>query len=81
MLLLKIYLSGLAVLITAIGLNLVAGELGLSTWYTFLALTGKQGLLEALKSLNMGDYLFLFLIYPVLLGLAAYLIFYLTRQF
>lgn len=77
MLLLKIYLAGFVVLIAAIGLNLAANGLGLSTWYTFLTQAGEQGISSALKNLNLADYFFLFFLYPGLLGLAAYLIFYL----
>jgi hypothetical protein len=75
MLLIKIYLAGLVVLVVAVLLNVAAGWLGLSTWYSFLLEASQKGLYPALQSLNAADYLFLFLFYPGLLGLAAYLIF------
>jgi len=78
MILLKIYLAGLVVLITAIGLNLLANALGLSTWYDFLTLASQQGFFHTLKNLKPVDFLFLILLYPGLLGLSAYLTFRLT---
>jgi hypothetical protein len=71
--LLKIYLAGMAVLVAAIGLNLLANLLGLSTWYDFLGTVSQQGLMAALRRLSVLDYLFLIVLYPFLLGLAAYL--------
>jgi hypothetical protein len=73
MLFLKIYLAGIAVLIAAVLLNLAAGWLNLSTWYSFLNLVSENGLSQAIQSLRFIDYIFLLLIYPGLLGLAAYL--------
>jgi hypothetical protein len=78
MLPLKIYLAGLFVLVAAIGLNLLAGLLGLATWYSFLTSASQQGLPSALNGLKIWDYLFLFLLYPGLLGLSAFLVFYLS---
>jgi hypothetical protein len=71
--LLKIYLAGMAVLMAAIGLNLLANLLGLSTWYDFLGAVSQDGLMVALRRLSALDYLFLIVLYPLLLGLAAYL--------
>jgi hypothetical protein len=73
MLLIKIYLAGMTVLIAAIGLNLLANLFGLSTWYDFLGEVSQQGLMAALRRLSALDYLFLIVVYPFLLGLAAYL--------
>jgi hypothetical protein len=72
MLLFKIYLAGITVLIAAVLLNLAAGWLNLSTWYSFLNLASENGLSQAVQSLRLADYFFLILIYPGLLGLAAY---------
>jgi hypothetical protein len=71
--LLRIYLAGMAVLLAAIGLNLLANFMGLSTWYDFLGTVSEQGLMAALRRLSALDYLFLIVLYPFLLGLAAYL--------
>jgi hypothetical protein len=73
MILVKIYLAGVAVLIAAILLNLLSGWLGLATWYSFLSQASEKGLAPALQSLTLVDYLFLIVVYPGLLGLAAYL--------
>jgi hypothetical protein len=73
LLLMKIYLAGMAVLVAAIGLNLLANLLGLSTWYDFLGAVSQEGLMAALRRLSVLDYLFLIVVYPFLLGLAAYI--------
>jgi hypothetical protein len=73
LLFLKIHLAGMAVLMAAIGLNLLANILGLSTWYDFLGAASQQGLMAALRRLSVLDTLFLIVLYPFLLGLAAYL--------
>jgi hypothetical protein len=78
MLILKIYLAGLVVLIVAVVLNLLANALGMATWYSFLNQVSQRGFLLALQSLKAIEILFLILLYPLLLGLAAYLTFYLT---
>jgi hypothetical protein len=73
MILVKIYFAGVAVLVAAILLNLLSGWLGLATWYSFLSQVSEKGWGPALHSLTPVDYLFLIVVYPGLLGLAAYL--------
>ena len=68
----KIYLAGLVVLAGAIVLNVLAGWLGLATWYDFLRSMTKIGVLEAIKALRVWDWLFLLVIYPACLGAFAY---------
>lgn len=80
MLFLKIYLTGLVILLVAIPLNLAASGLGLATWYSFLGQAGQKGLFPALQTLRVIDSLFLFLIYPALLGISAYLTLLLTNR-
>jgi hypothetical protein len=63
--LLRIYLAGMAVLLAAIGLNLLANLLGLSTWYDFLGMVSEQGLMAALRRLSALDYLFLIVAVPI----------------
>jgi hypothetical protein len=53
--------AGYAVLVSAIAINVVASMLDLKTWY---------GLFED-PSIGVLDALFLFFLYPLLLGLAA----------
>jgi hypothetical protein len=78
MLLLKMLLAGLAVLVAAILLNILANLLGISTWYDFLQAVSQGGFTEAVRRLNALEYIFLLLLYPFMLGLAAYATFYLT---
>ena len=72
---LGIYLAGLAVLVGAIVLNVLAGWLGLATWYDFLGSVTQSGIREAIKTLRIWDWLFLLVIYPTCLGAFAYLVF------
>ncbi len=65
----KIYLVGLAVLATAIILNIVAKMLNISTWYDFL-----QN--KSIK--NVIDVIWLFIIYPAALGLVAFVLYKFT---
>lgn len=60
------YATGVAVLVTAIALNMVADMVGLKTWYTFLQ--------NPKETLSIDNYLFLFLAYPYLLGWVARLV-------
>lgn len=63
---LKIFLLGLAILFSAIVLNFVATKLSITGWYEFLQHFGK-------KEISILSYAWLFLIYPFALGLTAYL--------
>jgi hypothetical protein len=69
---LKIYLSGIVVLVGAILINGLAGLLGLPTWYTFLKSAGELGLWDALRRLALVEVLFLFVLYPAGLGLLVF---------
>ena len=60
--LIKLYLVGLVVLVLAILANFLAAQLGLRTWYDFLNQWG------AGNALNFKDGLWLFLLYPLILG-------------
>lgn len=66
MILLKIFLLGLIILISAIALNFIVSKLGITGWYEFLLNYGKQ-------DISILSYLWLFLVYPLALGLTAYL--------
>jgi hypothetical protein len=62
---LKIFIIGIAILVTAIVLNIIAKLLNVSTWYDFI-----QN-----KTLNNPlEIIWLFIIYPFVLGLVAYAI-------
>ena len=60
--LVTIFFMGLGILTGAIVVNVLAKILGLKTWYDFL---NKEKVLWY-------DYVFLFVIYPLLLGLISY---------
>ncbi|MGB2252193.1 MAG: DUF7672 family protein [Flavobacteriaceae bacterium] len=60
--LIKLYLVGLVVLVLAILANFLAAQLGLKTWYDFLNQWG------AGNALNFKDGLWLFVLYPLILG-------------
>lgn len=81
MLLIKIYLAGLVVLIVAILLNMLANLVGLTTWYSFLTQVSQQGFSSAVQDLTAIEMLFLILLYPLLLGVAAYLAFAFASSF
>ena len=64
---LHIIIVGFAILVGAIIINFLAGLLGLATWYTFLLEFKQKGFSQGIFSL-----LFLFVIYPLLLGVIGY---------
>jgi len=69
---LKLYIIGLAILVTAILANFLASKLGLLSWYDFLNLLADRGS-EGLKTVRLFDYLWLFILYPLALGLGYWL--------
>lgn len=71
----KIYLTGAVVLLGAIVVNAAAYYFSVPTWYNLFQLVSQKGLAEALGSLSLASALFLFLVYPFLLGLLAYFCF------
>jgi len=74
MTILKVYLAGLVVLAGAIVLNVLAGTIGLTTWYGFLTAVTRTGMLAAAKQLRVVEWLFLLVIYPACLGGFAWVI-------
>lgn len=62
---LYIFLLGLAILVGAIILNILAHRAGVLTWYDFVADPGKA---------NLASYLWLFILYPLALGTIAYFV-------
>jgi cation transporter-like permease len=71
---LRIYLAGVAILLGAIVINMLAGVVGLKTWYDVLKPIPEIGLAAVARSLTVMDVLFLFVLYPALLGLCGYLV-------
>lgn len=71
---LKIFLAGWCVLLVAIILNIAANLIGVLNWYSFLENIQKFGLANAFKNTSFISIIFMFLIYPFLLGLFAFLV-------
>ena len=65
----RYYFIGLAVLIIAIFANYIAGVFQWKTWYDFLQQATKDEPLWS--SLKIMDLLWLFILYPLLLGLGG----------
>ena len=68
----KILSVGWIILVTAILLNIAASKLSVDTWYPFLNEVSKTGFLKAFSKSSLLSKLFLFIIYPGLLGLVAF---------
>lgn len=69
---LEIWLVGFAILGGAIILNICAQALGITTWYGLIAHITQSSLFEAIKKESLISLLFLFLVYPLLLGIICY---------
>lgn len=65
----RIYVIGISILIVAIIANFFAKIIGISTWYDFLnSFTD-----TTTSNFKFIDYLWLFFIYPIILGLGYFL--------
>ncbi|MDZ7611680.1 MAG: hypothetical protein U5L10_02860 [Candidatus Moranbacteria bacterium] len=67
----KIFVSGIGILAVAMVVNFLADFLGLETWYSFIAKIREKGFGDVLKA-KWQHLLFLFFVYPFVLGLAGY---------
>ena len=63
----KLYLCGLCILVTAILLNIFALKVGLDTWYSFGPHFFNKGL-SCLNQVKVQDLFWLFFLYPLLLS-------------
>jgi len=72
--LIKLYFTGLLILIVAILANFLATQLGLKTWYDFLNQWGNG------NALNFKDGFCLFVIYPLILGCSILIVNMLWRN-
>jgi hypothetical protein len=68
----KIYFLGIFILIVAIIVNIAASAVGLLTWYDFVYQISKLGLKESFLSLSFPSALFLFFVYPAILGYSGH---------
>ncbi len=64
----RLYIIGLVILITAILANALAGKLNIMSWYDYLGNMADQGL-SAWNGMSLIDGIWLFIIYPLFLGL------------
>ncbi len=67
---LKIYLIGIIILVAAILLNGIVNKLGMLGWYDFINLLVDKETTPSRK-VHILDILWLFIVYPFLLGLAG----------
>lgn len=65
----RVYFIGLFILITAIIANVIAAKLKLKSWYALLDGLANSSTLSDLLTLK--DSLWLFILYPLILGLGA----------
>jgi hypothetical protein len=70
---LRIFLIGIIILVGAIIINVLASLLGLQTWFSFIELTTNKGLNSAFKEVGFVSLLYLFVVYPFVLGFLGYL--------
>ena len=70
----KLYIIGVFILLMAIIANTIASYINLNTWYSFYnTIFKKKSFLKALKTQSIFDFLWLFFLYPLILG-CGYLI-------
>ena len=72
-LILTIYGIGIFILVGAIIINIITGFIGIRGWYYFLSGLRKRGIKKMFKQLSVYDYIFMFVVYPLLLGLFGWL--------
>jgi hypothetical protein len=68
------FVIGVAILVVAILVNALATAAGISTWYGFLGDIREEGPLTAIRNEGILSLLFLFLLYPLVLGLTGYFV-------
>lgn len=71
--LIKVFLAGWAVLAIAIVINYIAMKMGILTWYSFFEKTDKIGFFQAIAKSPIISTIFLFIIYPAILGFTAFI--------
>ena len=67
------YIMGLVILVIAIILNLIANTLKITMWFTYLPMIKEVGFFKASIEVGILSILFMYVIYPLLLGLSAYI--------
>ena len=59
-------------MVAAVMANIIGSWIGVITWYGFVEIVGEQGFLNAFEEAELFSIVFLFLIYPLILGTAGY---------
>lgn len=70
----RIFVAGIVFLFLTILINALANSLRLTSWYTFLGVVGSVGIGKALGQLSVASLLWLFVGYPLALGMLIYLL-------
>ena len=73
--LLKFFIVVWYVLVVAIIINFFAKLIRLNTWYDYLSKIGDIGFLKASSDIGIYSLIFLYILYPLLLGLSLLLIY------
>jgi len=63
----KLYIIGICILIIAIIANAIIVQIGIMSWYDFINLLQNSGA-ATFQKLNILDYIWLFIIYPLVLS-------------
>jgi hypothetical protein len=71
-LILYIFLIGIIILFSAIIINFLANFFKINTWYSFLDNLLEKGLINTIKKESFLSLLYLFIIYPLFLGIISY---------
>lgn len=71
---LSILATGIGILFVAILLNLIANFFGWSTWYDYLTSMQADGWGKTHQNIDWWSLIFMYMVYPFLLGLTAYLL-------
>lgn len=66
----QLFVLGLIILLGAIVINLAASKFRILTWYSYIQIIHKHGLLGSFKQTKF-SLIFLYLIYPLLLGILS----------
>lgn len=68
----RLYIIGLFILIIAILANGLAIKIGIKSWYEFIELWAQEGSM-AFKKIEFFDFVWLFVLYPLILGAGYWL--------
>ena len=69
---LGIFLIGIVILIGAIIINVIAKYLDIDSWFDFIEKINKNGFKNSIGDTSIISYVFMFIIYPFLLGVLGY---------